>query len=435
MLPRCALTQLPTSGSWNVSARDFVVADGCTADVALSPSDASRCMANKTLIFGGDSNIRDLGLSMMSFLSGMRPSEASDSKYHINGSEPISERVWSKARPHVRGAFPAVFQQGYTDPTNGWTIRIVHGSYGQLSWPTWLALTRAYDAATTIVFVNTGIHGTTSTRLRQYWSTPNLAERYLPGGFVLQPLIDHYCTAKRALVGSDGSGAPRPTTPARLVWMTHNEQCARLKAPKYQSQVKPLANANLAAAAVARQLRFPILDWAFLTSGHGRKAQEGLVCDDLATDGVHYKEWVEHVRAQLLASFLCQPTEEPDSATSSPRQPAPHAFLHSEGGAHAAATAAVGRFRADVANCTSCQLPNVWTANEPCSFLKPNNAQHCRNMKPRVDEALIRASGIPLNATPVPTNVTCNVNRGTNGAESGVVQEHLSHERVGFHDV
>lgn len=81
-----------------------------------------------------------------------------------------------------------------------------------------------------------------------------------------------------------------------------NEQCARKKfPPKFRYQAPLVAAANRAARAAASQIGFPLLDWSQMTQGD----DPGLTCPTTG-DGVHVKQWVDALRAQLYLSYLCE---------------------------------------------------------------------------------------------------------------------------------
>ena len=62
---RCSLNHMPVGGVWDLGERRFTPrGQNCTMDADMSPAAASQCLRNRTLVFMGDSNIRDLGIAM-----------------------------------------------------------------------------------------------------------------------------------------------------------------------------------------------------------------------------------------------------------------------------------------------------------------------------------------------------------------------------------
>ena len=386
-------------------------------DADMSPAAAGDCLRNRTLIFMGDSNTRDFGIAMASFLSGVTPELAEDFKFDKDrtwtyadaltqrrgffGRKPTSS---ADARSHSRDP---IYADGFVDPRHGWRVRVVQG-YHHTVWPKFLNLTDSANPDDTILFVNLGVHAATSKSIQHQWGTEAKAAQHMTHGYVMQPFLDHYCRAhlNAARGGSSGGSAeagleraiPVPRSersPATLAWMTHNDQCYVKKKQIYWPQHWPLIHANQAARKAAADLRYPLLDWSFISRDNA-----SVVCE-LSDDGVHYRQWVDHVRARLLSALLCRhgrarpPVANPPTATSSsptlaerssresrPAAPAPSSSLQkverppgtptdadTDAGAmagagslqwRAVAAASVAAFNASLARCTSCELPKVW---------------------------------------------------------------------------
>lgn len=108
-------------------------------------------------------------------------------------------------------------------------------------------------------------------------------------GRTFQPLLDHLC---------EQSGADLSTASwSQVVWTTMNSQCAEKKT-SYKWQATLARAANDATRDAAKALGVPLLDWASMF--HSSED----VCD-ASGDGIHVQHWVDHVRAQLLLSYLC----------------------------------------------------------------------------------------------------------------------------------
>lgn len=310
MPPRlCTLSNPPTRGTWDAATRTFSTLEhadggGCTLR-QLDSASASRCLRNRTLIFMGDSNIRDLGVATASFLAGVAPELAEASKF-----DKESPFAWAARYPERRDFFntsasqqqPSLWGQGYTHPVHGWTVRVLHRSY-HTAWQEFLNTTRHASPATTLAFVNLGSHASAAKSMRDKWHDDALARTHFLHGYVMQPFVDHYCQAHArseqqhseakearselhqqqhstaALNGTARAAAPHrerasdhragSELPARLVWMTHNHRCGEFLPSKYRVQVNPLAHANHAAVEVGHELHFPVLDWNFLAASNG----------------------------------------------------------------------------------------------------------------------------------------------------------------------
>ena len=356
----CSLGYLPKGGAWNTVRRTFTP-EGCTA-VDATPTAASRCFRNRTFIFMGDSNIRDLGVSFASFLSGVTPMDAEDHKY-----DRLKPEQWEAARPQRSGMATSLFHHGYTHPIDGWTVRIVHRSYHQ-SWPEMLYITRNARPGA-IVFVEIGIHAIAQVRTIQAdLRTVESARAHFLHGYVFQPFIDYYCAAAtNSSKVAEGSGTPVSATP--LVWMTFNEMCAERMPARYHRQIVPSRHANKAVAGAAAEINFPMLEW------EGLVTNRSMVCDILSDDGVHYRSWVDHVRARLLVSYLCKEAHgtqaniwDSNANGDSDRQ----LSLRDRGDQLLSESS--GPFEVARANCSSCVFPQVWTSTKPPATLEDNSS-------------------------------------------------------------
>ena len=288
-MPACTLAQQAKMGRWDLKQRTFTPVAGCRARL-LTPDAASRCLKGRTLLFMGDSMIRNFGVGMASFLSGVAALNAS--RTHLSCADVENRHaLWDAQRPERNRSGTGMLAhllspQGYTDTRDKWRIRVLHRSYHQY-WPLFHALAenaRPDD----LVFVSIGMHDTQRIRVQNNWR--HNATRYFVHGEVFQPFLDHQCEAVR-----HPRGAP-------LIWMSANDQCGNLKPSRWANQVGAMQKANSAAAAASSSLRFPMLDW------RGVLGNATLRCvgnESLSADGVHVREWVDHARAQLLASYLC----------------------------------------------------------------------------------------------------------------------------------
>ena len=300
MPTQCTLSSQPTEGVWSPLQRTFTPTS-CIAHLP-SPREASRCLRNKKLVFMGDSQARNFGLSVGSFLAGVSPADALTDRIHLGiVTSPAVARRWEDARPQRSGKniisrmLNGSVNGGYTDAVDGWTVQVIPRSYSA-HWTHFLNVTRNSDPNRTLVFASLGVHATTSRGTQQRWISDPI--KYFVHGPYFQPFLDHHCAVSRSLV------APP------LYWMTIAEQCTNLKSSRYSSQVFPISRANNGTVEAARKLGFPLLDWSAIF----RDPQHTCFGNhSLSADGVHPREWVEHTKAQLLASYICA-AESPRSA-------------------------------------------------------------------------------------------------------------------------
>ena len=353
----CTLRHPPRGGVWDIAKRTFSP-EGCTA-LDATPGAASHCLRNRTFIFMGDSNIRDLGMAFASFLAGVSPLDAEDHKYDKTRPE-----QWEAVRLQRSGMAASIFKCGYTHPRYGWTVRVVHRSYHQ-SWPEFLNITRLAPPRTTL-FVEIGIHAIAQTGYLQFLlSNVQSAQANFLHGYVFQPYLDYHCAGAQRSANGEALALTAP-----LVWMTYNEMCSNRMLAKHHRQILPCQNANKAFAQAASESHFPLLDWQGLST-----TNRSLVCDHLSDDGVHYRSWVEHVRARLLASFLCEKAE---------GQHHESAETHLSWRRESDAMVLPGRsFRSEHATCTGCVPPKMWSPgrtwkdNMSCQVLPtPSVATH-----------------------------------------------------------
>ena len=353
----CTQRHPPRGGVWDIAKRTFSP-EGCTA-LDATPGAASHCLRNRTFIFMGDSNIRDLGMAFASFLAGVSPLDAEDHKYDKTRPE-----QWEAVRLQRSGMAASIFKCGYTHPRYGWTVRVVHRSYHR-SWPEFLNITRLAPPRTTL-FVEIGIHAIAQTGYLQFLlSNVQSAQANFLHGYVFQPYLDYHCAGAQRSANGEALALTAP-----LVWMTYNEMCSNRMPAKYHRQILPCQNANKAFAQAASESHFPLLDWQGLST-----TNRSLVCDHLSDDGVHYRSWVEHVRARLLASFLCEKAE---------GQHHESAETHLSWRRESDAMVLPGRsFRSEHATCTGCVPPKMWSPgrtwkdNMSCQVLPtPSVATH-----------------------------------------------------------
>ena len=206
----------------------------------------------------------------------------------------LNESARNKKTDGSRGSF--------TDAVHGWTVRAIHDVPRAVHWPEIERLARgpphAHDGG--VSFVQLSIHdtnpkvselGTDSLR----WRTEPL-ESWTHGP-VFQPYLDHWCAVQHDVERRHRSLSGRPI-PAPLVWVTANEQCRAKKPRKWRYQAELIRAANRASAEAAQQTGVPLLDWSHFHTN------ESETCKG-TTDGVHHRQWLEHVRAAIVISYLC----------------------------------------------------------------------------------------------------------------------------------
>ena len=310
-LPLCNLEE-PVRGSWDIDQRTFKPTS-CRFR-RLSVEHAAQCLSKRKLLFLGDSNIRNVGLALASYLVGHEMTNDT-ARFDRQKPTPFDSQVLSGT--------------GFTDPQHNWTIRVVHRNYHQ-DWPELAGIIQSepHDA----LFIEFGIHATANKWVSLNWMHGS-EQLYLHSREGLQPFLDQQCRGAR-------QGWPKSRLP---IWMTYNQQCIKKKAPQWRLQGLLVNQLNRVLVRAASKYRFPLLDW---TQVFANETDNCAASDD----GVHYQQWTERVRASMLVSMLCS-----DSTQSPPR------FRPD------AAATTPSPFRADIAHCTACELPRVWSMGGPAS--------------------------------------------------------------------
>ena len=288
----------------------------------------------------------------------------------LNGPTPINQ-TGSRGLAGVRGA--------WTQPALNVTVRSFNDAARAIHWHMPHGIRSivhesrvANRAADEIIFVGLGIHDTNSAISELVGAKAALRWREEPSswthGPVFQPFLDHWCEAMReaasaaghAAVGGSDAVAESPTPSAcnaghnrgehlaggqhlaggehlaggqpatrqtavlpyaPLVWMTANEQCAEKKPSKWRYQAKTMAAANRASVEAGLRFGVPVLDWS-ATTPHNHSAESRSDACRLSGDGVHVLHWVDHIRASILLTYLCdgegrwrQPCVDPHKVT------------------------------------------------------------------------------------------------------------------------
>jgi hypothetical protein len=238
-------------------------------------------------------------------MSGVTPDLAEESQFD-------KDRLWAyaDALPQRRGFFGGrptssaeriaattshswdpIYADGFVDQQHGWRIRVAQG-YHHTSWPNFLKIARSANPDDTMLFVNLGLHAAAVKSVQHQWATEASAAQHMTHGYVMQPFLDHYCRTQMVTAtrppATQSTATPATRPPATLVWMTHNDQCYLKKKLIHWPQHWPILNANQAARKAAAALRFPLLDWGFLSRDNA-----SVVCS-ISDDGVHYKQWCAH---------------------------------------------------------------------------------------------------------------------------------------------
>ena len=355
-LPRCSFAQqLSGPVTWDMQRRSIELRNArCSLNLPLDLDRAHRCLAHRTITFLGDSEVRDLAMAMASLLSGVTVAEAEERSL---GQPNWRPDIWEGVHPARRGIMRALLNESatrkktdgsrgsWTDPEHGWTIRAYHDLPRSVHWRAIARILHEssslrHKSADGVSFVQLGIHDTNSkiselgsAALR--WRDEPL-ERWTHGP-VFQPFLDHWCDlhdqrARSNLQHHPASGSstrashasgtpasdpalrstkwatkwapwsPPPAAAASLmpplIWMTANEQCKAKKPRKWRYQVELIRAANLASASAGSDVGVPVLDWWPLYANETHRCQ-------LTTDGVHSRQWVDHLKASILLSYLC----------------------------------------------------------------------------------------------------------------------------------
>jgi len=363
-LPHCSFAQQLTGPvTWDMQHRSIELRNSrCSLNLPLDLDRTRRCLAHRTITFLGDSEVRDLAMAMASLLSGVTVAEAEERSL---GQPNWRPDIWEGVHPARHGIMRALLNESatrkktdgsrgsWTDPEHGWTIRAYHDLPRSVHWhaiarilheplsmrhKTGTARQSPSQSADGVSFVQLGIHDTNSkiselgsAALR--WRDEPL-ERWTHGP-VFQPFLDHWCdlhqrasnlhhpaatsTRARHAPGTSASDpallkstkwttkwtplSPPPEAAASLmtaplIWMTANEQCKAKKPRKWRYQVELIRAANLASASAGSDVGVPVLDWWPLYANETHRCQ-------LTTDGVHSRQWVDHLKASILLSYLC----------------------------------------------------------------------------------------------------------------------------------
>ena len=303
-MPRCTLTS-PINGTWNVSAMSFTPTSCHLSDVSVPQ--LKQCLAHRTIMFLGDSNIRNLGIAFVYHLAGFTPND-------------IKSALFDYIHPTTI-AGQALSLTGYTDHTHNFTIRIVQRN----NWEHWNELVDLMHAGHDAMFVELGIHSLVDKWTAKMWSE-HPEDFFVHGRRGMKPFLDHHCWAAR-------QGLPQIRLP---IWMTFNANCIPKKPAKYRRQGGVVNKLNPHIVRAAHELEFPLLDWSLVFTNTNDTCR-------MSADGMHLFQWAETVRAQMLASMLC-PGGGPGQA---------HVF-------RPGAASAPSTFRTDIANCSGCEFPTLW---------------------------------------------------------------------------
>jgi len=283
-------------------ARRKMVPRSCTLEIRTL-NIWRTCLARRTLTFLGDSAMRDLAMATASLLAGV-PIEAAEER--SLGQPNWQPAVWEANHAARKGIMQALLNESarskqtdgshgsYTDDMHGWTIRAFHDLPRAIHWADIPRLSRSYPPSHGVSFVQLSIHDTNAkiselgSAALQWKSSPD--ENWTHGK-VFQPYLNHWCAVEL----ERRRGHP---TPVPLVWMTANEQCKAKKPRKWRYQAELIHAANRATVEAAERAGVPLLDWSALWVNESQKCAA-------TTDGVHMRQWVDHHRAAILLSYLC----------------------------------------------------------------------------------------------------------------------------------
>jgi hypothetical protein len=103
LLPACSFEHQVGEGDWDFKSRTFTPSTCVPREI--TPEDARKCLANRSLAFLGDSMVRDLGMAVASFLGGLsNVSEVESSIFGSRTSNSIADR-WEARHPGRKGLF------------------------------------------------------------------------------------------------------------------------------------------------------------------------------------------------------------------------------------------------------------------------------------------------------------------------------------------
>ena len=268
-----------------------------------------KCLRGRTLTFIGDSVVRDFAMAIASHLAGV-PIEAAEER--SLGQPNWKPEAWEGVHPARRGIMRALLNESarnkktdgsrgvYTDGAHDWTVRAFHDVPRAVHWGGRAGIRhilRELRVRRDTAFVQLGIHDTNS-RISELGSASTRwkaepEERWVHGP-VFQPYLDHWC--ERSAAGGRVGGGQHASPP--LVWMTANEQCKEKKPRKWRYQAEIVRSINRASVAAAAAAGTPLLDYSRLWRNETERCKA-------TTDGVHSRQWVEHLKAAILLSYLC----------------------------------------------------------------------------------------------------------------------------------
>jgi len=284
-------------GDWKY--RTFIPVSKCPYRQFTSEQ-ARKCLRNKTLLFTGDSQIRDLGVAVGLFLQGQGVHDSPDSKF-----DKKSEFIWNNCtkipyfhswgRKNRRGVndyngylFPK-YEFAQSHPDWNWQIQVweiycnemIHT--GALEDVLHNRMIRENNETMKfrkidLGFWNHGLHDW------GWWDSPPYGKNY-------------YSTMVSQWI------AMRNHVPTPVVWVSLNNNCRSLidniivGSQKADTQVKMIEEANWYTHKRLRAEKLPYWDAASVLRSPQRCNVSG--------DGVHVKMFVDIVRANILFNKLC----------------------------------------------------------------------------------------------------------------------------------
>lgn len=314
-LPACTFALQADTGAWDFEQRTFTPSN--CEERLITPAAGRQCLRNRTLTFAGDSIVRDFAVALASYLRGVSNASAVEDGILGNGQTLKAQVMWEGRFPERRGLWAALrprlkdversgapglhpggprdpsIPYSYTDRASNYTIRLADGLQAAKSWPSLQKLVMRGEG-TDLVVMSLGLHDSALARdnSSRWVDTPPCWTHGQP----FQRYLDLWCELRDLASADADGGTHRPP----VVWMTINEQCARLKAnPSYHYQVPLVHAANRHSRAATAELGLPLLDWS-------RMAPTDTTAACATTgDGVHVKQWVDLIRVRLFLSYLC----------------------------------------------------------------------------------------------------------------------------------
>mmetsp|Transcript_26501 Transcript_26501/g.36496 ORF Transcript_26501/g.36496 Transcript_26501/m.36496 type:complete len:333 (-) Transcript_26501:29-1027(-) len=280
-------------GDW--IGRTFVPYGNCPYRQFTS-EEARKCVGNRTLLFTGDSQIRDIGIGVGLFLQGQNVESSPDFKF-----DKKSESIWdnctqigyfqswghkNKGGPddHNGFLFPkkelAAQNPGWNWQVQVWSIfrnyMIHQGSLKQVLSNEMMKENLQFKKAD-IAFWNHGLHDWAS------WNSPPYGEK-------------HYQTVVKEWLDL------RNQVPTPTIWVAMNNNCIDLMEnaminTKKITQTTMVEEANFYVHKRLREEKLPYWDAASVLRSPQRCNVSG--------DGVHVKMFVDIVRANILFNKLC----------------------------------------------------------------------------------------------------------------------------------